>query len=405
MDQLKRFKRRFLWFWIGMLCLYVSFACQHTYEASFAPANEPAGKEISLSLAGSSHGQEGEFKGKLNLNITDEAHKAPSENLASVPKKSGQEKLHVKLVFSSLAFFFNNFTLLFVFSCFLVMYIRPGEAKKARKYLVGAVIVVGSLIILFFSFLVLKWETFTPKSAGDYVAIFDALSGVINAVVLALLIARLDSKLVGLPSWLISILYSYAAVQPLFLVFELSDSELLKTITTVVLIFVFISKIYFFLIIFYTLQTGKMLNYLTCFPILRKRAEEPAGSADTRSSALKRLVTLGLSVLRPNTNRRGKTRQKHVAASIRSLRSYPTEISMRLGMAVSRALRNRRFLDASELLGGLTILYFFISMIGPQVLSGADLFTAGTGSAAVYSAPDTPDPPATFNVIVASHSL
>jgi hypothetical protein len=401
-EQLKTFKRRFLWFWVGMLCLYVSFACQHTYEASFEPAKEPAGKEVSLSLAGSSHGEEGEFKGKLSLNIADEAHRAPSENSPSIPKKSDQEKLPTKLVFSSLAFFFNNFTLLFVFSCFLVMYIRPDEVKKKeRKYLVGAVVAVGFLVILFFSFLILNWGKFTPKSAGNYVAIFDALSGVINAVVLALLIARLDSKLVGLPSWLISILYSYAAVQPLFLVFEVSDSELLKTITTLVLIFVFISKIYFFLIIFYALQTGKMLNYLTCFPILRKRAEEPVGNADTRSSALKRVMMFGFSVLRPNAKRLGKRPQKHVAASVRSLRSYPTEISTRVCMSASRALRNRRSLDVSELLGGLTILYFFISMIGSQVISGTDaLAAAGVGSVAVYMSPNVPKPPATFDVIV-----
>src|SRR6185503_15541898 len=89
-----------------------------------------------------------------------------------------------------------------------------------------------------------------------------------------LLIARLDSKLVGLPSWLISILYSYAAAQPLFVVFELNQTEVFDKITTGVLIFVFVSKIYFFLIITYALQTGKMLNYLSCFPILEKRAKK-----------------------------------------------------------------------------------------------------------------------------------
>src|SRR5215218_5257691 len=31
-EQVKKFKRRFLWFWIGMLALYVIFACQHSYE-------------------------------------------------------------------------------------------------------------------------------------------------------------------------------------------------------------------------------------------------------------------------------------------------------------------------------------------------------------------------------------
>ena len=171
----------------------------------------------------------------------------------------------------------------------------------------------------------LKLGVFTADDWRAYSSIFDALSGMINAIALALLIARLDSKLVGLPSWLISILYSYAAVQPLFMVFELSQSDVLaKRIAPSVLIFVFVSKIYFFLIITYALQTGKMLNYLFCFPILRERARE-----------------------------RGGRRQKL--------------------MSVSGWLSSEQPLRISKWLGLAAIFYFFISLIGSQV------FSSGTG--------------------------
>jgi hypothetical protein len=36
---------------------------------------------------------------------------------------------------------------------------------------------------------------------------------------------------------------------------------------------VFILKVYFFFIILYAMQTGKMLNYLFCFPTLNKRVK------------------------------------------------------------------------------------------------------------------------------------
>ena len=375
--QLRTFKLRFLWFWIGMLCLYVAFACQHTYEARFEPVKEPAGKDVSVSFAGKRHGEEEEFKGELRLRIIDEEHGAAPENHASETEKPGWEKFRVKLVFSSLAFFFNNFTLLFVFSCFLVMYIRPDERKKKEwKYLVGSVVVVASLTLLFLWFLVLKWGGLRAESAGAYVAIFDALSGVINAVVLALLIARLDSKLVGLPSWLISILYSYAAVQPLFLVFELSDSELLKTIATLVLVFVFISKIYFFLIIFYALQTGKMLNYLTCFPILRRRAEGHQRPAASPASVFAHLVKFGRSAPRKLAERyRGARRERvHAPAGPRGAyrglthalawlrRVQPQEVRDRPSLNVSELLR-RYSLWVSEVIGWAAILYFFSSLI------------------------------------------
>lgn len=108
---------------------------------------------------------------------------------------------------------------------------------------------------------------------NSYVAVFDALSGIVNALVFALLIARLDSKLIGLRSWLICILYSYAAVQPLFVVFG-QESPVFKRIMVSVLIFVLVSKIYFFLIIIYALQTGRMLTYLFCFPYANTQVDD-----------------------------------------------------------------------------------------------------------------------------------
>ncbi len=400
--RLREFKRRFLWFWIGMLCLYVSFAGQHTYEASLKKASEPAARAISLDFSGESLGKEEKFKGGLSVSINDKAPDPPGG------KKLSWEKAFMQLAFPFLDFLFNNLTLMFVFWCFLVMYIKPDEIEtKESKYMAGSAGVVLFLTVLFPLFPYLTYLTEGEFESGKltaYTSVFNALSGVVNAVVLALLVARLDSKLVGLPSWLISILYSYAAVQPLFLVFELTKSDLLNTIATLVLIFVFISKIYFFLIIFYALQTGKMLNYLACFPILRKRAGEPAGSADERSSALRRLATYCISVMPRSAlgwlarygilipppwsalrrlvrygnlvpylfvRRRRRTRQKRADAPARSLRSHMTEMSARLGMIASRALRSRRSLDVSELLGVFTILYFFIFMIASQVSPGA----------------------------------
>ena len=404
--QLKKFKVRFLWFWIGMLCLYISFACQHTYEANLESGKEFGSKEVSLSFSGESHGKEEEFKSEMSLRIIDETRgSAAPQNHVSNSAKQGEEKVHTKLVFSSLAFFFNNFTLLFVFSCFLVMYIRPDEVKKKEwKYLVGSVVAVGSLIILFFSFLILKWGEFpaNPASANAYVSIFDALSGVINAVVLALLIARLDSKLIGLPSWLISVLYSYAAVQPLFLVFELSNSELLKTITTLVLTFVFISKIYFFLIIFYALQTGKMLNYLTCFPILRRRAEENRKPAVERASVFAVLGNFSRSALSGLARSYGRARWKRVRAPRKAERANGQRTREPFSVTVSEFLR-RYSLAVSEVIGWVAILYFFGSLIGSQVLPETQNWGGGLRNDAgfVVSKILTPSPLAAFVIRLA----
>jgi preprotein translocase subunit SecG len=120
------------------------------------------------------------------------------------------------------------------------------------------------------------------------------VSGVLNAIVFSLLIARLDSKLIGLPSWLICVLYLYASVQPLFVIFA-QQGSVYPEMETVILIFAFISKIYFFLIILYTLQTGRMLNYLFCFPELSRRVNQAiAHEARARKEIGKKKRAIGV---------------------------------------------------------------------------------------------------------------
>lgn len=254
--QVRRFKRRFLGFWCAMLLLYLAFGFEQIFPS-------------------------------------------PSEVIG-------------RLFFPLLEFALNNVSLLFIFSCFVVLYLpteltphdsalsdeTPADAtppgkKKSRHFLelidgivqkfsrrhleelelrqrtlvVGFAFLVAALTLAFPLIMLTKIGVIDTTNWREYPAVFDALSGTVNAVVLALLIARLDSKLIALPSWLICILYSYAGVQPLFVVFSL-DPNLYAGIKTAVFIVVFIFKIYFFLIIIYSLQTGRMFNYFFCSRIL-----------------------------------------------------------------------------------------------------------------------------------------
>jgi hypothetical protein len=278
--QLKRFKRRFLWFWVGMLFLYVCFTCQHSYDLMNSKAGETI-QHAELSFSNMNKGPGGKeehLKAEFSYEAKDTGEISTS---TGEPKDAGAKRLDVpgeickKLAFPFTVFLFNNLTLLFIFWCFVVLHIPSDLEMEHRyyKYRNVSLFIVTALTLLFPTLAYIKGGGYTVNEWNDFLAVFDALSGVINAIVLALLIARLDSKLIGLPSWLISILYSYAAVQPLFMIFELSESSVLEKISTSVLIFVFVSKIYFFLIILYAMQTGKMLNYLFCFPVLRDRVK------------------------------------------------------------------------------------------------------------------------------------
>jgi hypothetical protein len=285
-NQVGRFKKRFLWFWCAMLVLYLTFA----FEPMFSIAARDGLEELPLGRM---------FRTEL---------------------------------FPILSFVLNNISLICIFRCFTVLYSprdgtpgnyktqaeplktpdnRPTERTWSRflghvrsivKYLsewkkkeeINELELRQRTLNLLFFLLILVLTAIYPlimltkinvkTNWSEYPAIFDALSGTISAVVLALLVARLDSKLLGLPSWLICILYFYAGVQPMFVVFELHP-EVYAGIKTAVLLVVFIFKIYFFLIIFYSLQTGRLFNYFFCSQILDEHVRKLKESQPHESEA------------------------------------------------------------------------------------------------------------------------
>lgn len=284
-EQVARFKRRFLLFWCSMLSLYLIFAVEPVFSV------------------------------------------IPADCLMSLQTK--WEIIRTEL-FPLLSLVLNNLSLIFVFSCFSVLYLPSGATASnsepsvstprgdsetlrtwerfmafmrrivqklsrtdldARELHQRTLVVLFVLAIAAFTFmfpLIMLSKVGEPTNWSEYPAVFDALSGTINAIVLALLVARLDSKLIGLPSWLICILYFYAGVQPMFVVFELHP-DVYAGIKTAVLLVVFIFKIYFFLIIFYSLQTGRMFNYFFCSSVLnehvrRLKQQMPSTTAPQTSS-------------------------------------------------------------------------------------------------------------------------
>jgi hypothetical protein len=107
-----------------------------------------------------------------------------------------------------------------------------------------------------------------------YATVFNGVTGTLSAVALALLIARMDAKLFGLPpwSWSTRIMFAYASIQPLFIAFVLKE-DVLNIVQSSVLITAFWLKICFFLIVAHSLQSGKVFNYLVCFTFLRDRVD------------------------------------------------------------------------------------------------------------------------------------
>jgi hypothetical protein len=100
---------------------------------------------------------------------------------------------------------------------------------------------------------------------------FKILSGIFNCFSLALLIARLDSKIINIPSNLISVLVLYAALQPLYVFFD--DSHY-ATLILIVSTFALLFKVYFYLIVAYIINTGRLTDLFLTFPLIKKLIEE-----------------------------------------------------------------------------------------------------------------------------------
>jgi hypothetical protein len=280
-DRLKDFKKYFLWFWLSMFLLYVSFAFEHTYNLVASNQTSPAAAvqtQFYQDLLGSLKTNKSDWTGWLNPN---QNSFKPADGVISFKDwrsriPSGESITIAKLFegfgFRWLNFALNNISILFIFWCYTVLYLPEKDKTRSRTHFWWSVSIVIGLSAVFPVILIIGKPIMDATDRNAYVAVFDALSGTLNALVFALLIARVDSKLIGLRSWLICILYSYAAIQPLFVVFG-QDTEVLKRMMVSVLIFVLVSKIYFFLIIMYALQTGRMLNYLFCFPYLNEKVD------------------------------------------------------------------------------------------------------------------------------------
>lgn len=308
--KVRHFKYLFLGFWCLMLALYIGFAL----EPPKATVNDNSNQAQSA-LSGDQRKQAEPAPAPLwNLpavflckicGAPKEDHSTPSpsptplspppssdQKIKDPPKPLNCDQVVQRLLFPFVHFCLNNLSLLFIFFCFLVLYLPPestrGEGEttdsahssrssRNSQWRIGIVFIafIGVLTLMFpvLAFLVVKFSHFNTETLPHFETAFNALSGALNGVVVALLVARLDSKLIGLPSWLICMLYIYAAVQPLFVVFEL-DTDPYKAIATAVLVVVFIFKIYFFLIIVYTLQAGRLFNYFLCSRVLNHHVDE-----------------------------------------------------------------------------------------------------------------------------------
>jgi hypothetical protein len=179
---------------------------------------------------------------------------------------------NAQVFFEGMEFLLNNISLLFLFFCFIEFFTahKHTELKmvlshgyndmldniRKRVRIFGGL--VAAIMLLAYALLILRgMESSNAAAIAGTQFVFDAISGLLNGIVFCLLIGRLDSKFMGLPNWVIMLLFVYPAIQPMFAGF--SENKLVLEIALAV---AFFCKVFFYLVVYHLLDTGRIFKYL-----------------------------------------------------------------------------------------------------------------------------------------------
>lgn len=171
----------------------------------------------------------------------------------------------------------NTLMLILCFSAFNRLEKIEKESKwylKDKKWLFGIVVIV--VLAILEAICINETNQRLGKNglkAEDVLWFFRVVSGLSGAIAMALFVGRLQSKFFNPPAKLIAALYSYTAIQPLFVFFD-DESNSMPFITALVIHTALILKCILFLYLFWTFETGRLLFYLVRVRLTNKEVEK-----------------------------------------------------------------------------------------------------------------------------------
>ena len=133
---------------------------------------------------------------------------------------AGEESLPVHLVVDAL----NLGTSALLFICYLAMVLRSVPDNHLAWFRVVFRVFIFVVIFIFAEGLTAKYFPDAPGTFGKQ-AYFDAVQGLLSGVGIALLVGRLESKLIDTPRWIVAALYAYAVLQIAYPVLTVNNPE------------------------------------------------------------------------------------------------------------------------------------------------------------------------------------
>lgn len=153
----------------------------------------------------------------------------------------------------------NNFnSLMFVF---LFMTLTVSTSKYGPLFW-------SKLICLILAIYTIEWLTFRLSNGNEIVALsFTIVSGLFASTALAAFVGSINSKFINVPIWLIPALYLYAAIQSLYVFFEMEDITLnmpafVDRTQILITVFAFILKTILFITVTWILRTGRLVYFI-----------------------------------------------------------------------------------------------------------------------------------------------
>ena len=133
---------------------------------------------------------------------------------------AGEESLPVHLAVDSL----NLATSALLFICYLAMVLRSVPDNHLAWFRVVFRVFIFVVIFIFAEGLTAKYFPDAPGTFGRQ-AYFDAVQGLLSGVGIALLVGRLESKLIDTSRWIVAALYAYAVLQIAYPVLTVNNPE------------------------------------------------------------------------------------------------------------------------------------------------------------------------------------
>jgi hypothetical protein len=191
---------------------------------------------------------------------------------------TGTEGLAVHLAID----FFNLVTGALMFLCYLVMVLRSVPPPQFGWYRVIFWVFVSVILFVVAEGLTAKYFPDAPGTFGKQ-GYFDAVQGLLSGIAIALLVGRLESRLIDSPRWLVAALYGYAVLQFAYPVLTQNNPE--KALT-----FLFITSLALLLkvLLFWEFRRIVVSGRLTYY-MIEYRRQYDAGSTD-RDRVMKDLL-------------------------------------------------------------------------------------------------------------------